>query len=292
METSFPGADARPLIRLALDEDVRTGDVTCRFVLPPGHRSRARVVAKEDGILAGLPLLPLLLEELDQVDPRSGAPEVRWTARRADGDRFAAGDVLLELEGPTQALLELERTLLNFLQHLCGVARSARQYQDAAGPSCRVLDTRKTTPGQRSLEKWAIVQGGGSNHRMGLWDAVLIKENHAAAAGGVRTAALRALERIPAGMPVIAEVRSLDELESVCDLPLQRVLLDNFRPEGIAQARRMRDGRGSTFALEASGGITLDTLPAYAAAGAEFVSVGALTHTVRPVDLSLLLEGT
>jgi nicotinate-nucleotide pyrophosphorylase (carboxylating) len=182
--------------------------------------------------------------------------------------------------------------LLNFLQHLCGVARSAHEYQAAAGPACRVLDTRKTTPGQRALEKWAIAQGGGSNHRMGLWDAVLIKENHAAAAGGVRQAVERALARRPEGMPVIAEVRSLQELESLLDLPLDRVLLDNFRPDGIAQARARRDRAQATFRLEASGGITLDTLPAYAAAGAEFVSVGALTHTVRPVDLSLLLEGT
>lgn len=292
MEHTFPGADARPLIRLALAEDVRSGDVTCAFVLPEGHRSRARVVAKEPGILAGLPLLPILLEELDQIDPQAGAPEVRWTSPRQDGTTFKTGDVLIELEGPTRALLELERVLLNFLQHLCGVARSAHEYQTAAGSTCRVLDTRKTTPGQRALEKWAIVQGGGSNHRMGLWDAVLIKENHAAAAGGVRPAVLRALERRPEGMPVIVEVRSLEELESVLDQPLARVLLDNFRPEDIAAARRRRDESGATFALEASGGITLATLPAYAAAGAEFVSVGALTHTVRPVDLSLLLEGT
>lgn len=292
MEHTFPGADARPLIRLALHEDVRSGDVTCLFVLPEGHGSRARVVAKEEGILAGLPLLPLLLEELDAVDPQAGASRVTWSSRFADGTPFSRGDVLVELEGPTRALLEVERALLNFLQHLCGVARSAHEYQVAAGPDCRVLDTRKTTPGQRALEKWAIAQGGGSNHRMGLWDAVLIKENHAAAAGGVRPAVELALTRRPEGMPVIAEVRSLQELESLLDLPLDRVLLDNFRPEGIAQARRIRDQAQATFRLEASGGITLDTLPAYAAAGAEFVSVGALTHTVRPVDLSLLLEGT
>lgn len=277
---------------MALAEDVRTGDVTCRTVLPAGHRSTARIVAKESGILAGLPLFELLREELAGLDPDAGASEVVGSSTLVDGQAFAAGTVILSLSGPTRALLELERVLLNFLQHLCGVALSASIHQAAAGPACRVLDTRKTTPGQRSLEKWAIVQGGGSNHRMGLWDAILIKENHASAAGGVRVAALRALEGRPEGMPVIVEVRSLDELEALRDLPLTRVLLDNFRPDQVAAARALRDEHGCAFGLEASGGITLATIPAYAAAGAEFVSVGALTHTVRPVDLSLLLEGT
>lgn len=292
MTSPFPTEDARALLRMALREDVRSGDVTSRIVLPPGHLSRARVVAKEPGILAGLPLVQILREELHEVDPDAGAPGVAVRTGFADGDRFARGDVLLELDGPTRAILEMERVLLNLLQHLCGVALAARTYQDLAGPSCKVLDTRKTTPGQRTLEKWAIVQGGGSNHRLGLWDAILIKENHAAAAGGVRAAALKALEGRPEGLPVIVEVRSLEELSELADLPLTRVLLDNFRPDGISAARELRDGRGATFGLEASGGITLETIASYSRAGAEYVSVGALTHTVRPVDLSLLLEGT
>lgn len=292
MTSSFPIEDARSLVALALLEDVRTGDVTSRFVLPPGHRSHARVVAKEPGILAGLPLVGILREELAKVDLDAGAMEVTTHSRFADGDRFAKGDVVLELSGPTRAILEIERVLLNLLQHLCGVALSARTYQDLAGPTCKVLDTRKTTPGQRTLEKWAIVQGGGSNHRLGLWDAILIKENHAAAAGGVALAARKALDLRPEGMPVIVEVRSLEELSEILDLPLTRVLLDNFRPDQIVAARALRDRHGASFGLEASGGITLETIASYAHAGAEFVSVGALTHTVRPVDLSLLLEGT
>jgi len=288
----FPEADARRLLAISLDEDVQTGDITCQLVLPQGHRSAARIVAKEPGILAGLPLLPILLQELDRIDSEAGAGNVTWTCLLADGMPFEPGSEILSLEGPTRALLELERTLLNFLQHLCGVALAASTYQAAAGPHCRILDTRKTTPGQRTLEKWAILCGGGSNHRMGLWDAILIKENHAAAAGGVVPAASRALELRPDGCPVIVEVRSLLELESLCDLPLTRVLLDNFRPEEIAAARSLRDDRGASFALEASGGITLSTVSAYARAGAEFVSVGALTHSVKPVDLSMLLEGT
>lgn len=292
MDSSFPLEDARRILRVAFEEDVRSGDITCQLVLPPHHRSRARIIAKADGILAGLPLLPPAIEELASLDPLSGARELVWSSPCRDGERFAAGDVLIALEGPTRAILELERTLLNLLQHLCGVASAASAHQRAAGPTCKVLDTRKTTPGQRTLEKWAIAKGGGSNHRMGLWDTILIKENHAAAAGGVRFAAAKALRDRPAGMDVIVEVRSLAELESIAELPLTRVLLDNFPTHMVRTARDARDAAGSTFALEASGGITLDTVAAYAAAGAEYVSIGSLTHSVMPVDLSLLLEGT
>ena len=206
--STFPVDDARRILRTAFIEDVRTGDITCRIVLPPGHRSRARVVAKESGILAGLPLLPLAIEELAALDPDALAGETTWSTPQEDGTPFDAGDTLIELEGPTRAILELERVLLNLLQHLCGVALAAATYQKAAGPTCKVLDTRKTTPGQRTLEKWAIVQGGGSNHRMGLWDAILIKENHVAAVGSARAAACMALASRPEGMDVIAEVRS------------------------------------------------------------------------------------
>lgn len=292
MDAVFPSEDSRRLLRLALQEDVRTGDVTCRFVLPDSHTSTARVVAREAGVFAGTPLLPLALAELDGLDPDSRAGSVRCTHLVADGASFQVGQTLLTMEGSTRAILEVERVLLNLLQHLCGVATSARTYQEAAGPGCRILDTRKTTPGQRTLEKWAIVQGGGSNHRMGLWDTVLIKENHAAACGGVRAACEKALSRRPPGMAVITEVRDLEELRGVLDLPLERILLDNFSPDQVRQARTLRDESGAVFGLEASGGITLSTLSEYARAGAEFVSVGALTHTVRPIDLSLLLEGT
>lgn len=292
MATPFPTDEARRILRFALDEDVRTGDITCLTVLPAGHRNKARITAKEPGILAGLPLVPLVIEELASIDPASDARSVTWRSGYQDGQPFQPGATLVEFEGPVQAILELERVLLNLLQHLCGVAQAAHTYQKAAGPDCKVLDTRKTTPGQRSLEKWAIVQGGGSNHRMGLWDAILVKENHVAAVGGVRDAALKALSARPDGMDVIVEVRTMDELGSLCDLPLTRVLLDNFTPDGIRQARELRDIRHAGFALEASGGIRLDTIASYARAGAEFISVGALTHSVAPVDLSLLLEGT
>jgi len=282
---------ARRIIRLALEEDIGTGDVTCRWVLPEGHRSHARVVAKQDGVLCGISLVPLVFEELATLDPQADAPLATWEILRKDGSLVHPGYEVLRLSGPTRAILEAERTLLNFAQHLSGVATQARIHQEAAGPGCRVLDTRKTTPGQRDLEKWAIRVGGGSNHRQGLWDAVLIKENHAQAAGGVRAAAHRALESKPPEMDIIVEVRSLEELASLLDLPLTRVLLDNFTPHEAVQATELVKRQLATFDLEVSGGIRLDTLPAYAATGVGFASVGALTHSAPPLDLSLLLEG-
>jgi len=285
----FPLEAATTIVRLALEEDIGGGDLTCRLVLPPGHRSRARVIAKASGVLAGLPLARLVFDQLKIVDPEAG--EVEVLALSKDGALVESKNVVLELQGPTRAILEGERTLLNFLQHLSGVATMAKRYQAAAGTTCKVLDTRKTTPGQRMLEKWAITVGGGANHRMGLWDAVLIKENHAQAAGSVRIAAQKALASKPASADLIVEVRDLEELRSVLDLPLTRVLLDNFAPELVAQALALRDASNAQFKLEVSGGITLETLPAYAKAGAEFASVGALTHSTMPLDLSLLLEG-
>lgn len=286
----FPLEAARRIVRLALEEDVGSGDLTCRLVLPPAHLSRAHVVAKARGVFCGSPLAPVVLSLLQELDPESGADQVCFEALVADGTFLEEGTVACRFEGPTRAILEAERTFLNFCQHLSGVASSARVHQEVAGASCRVLDTRKTTPGQRALEKWAIRVGGGTNHRLGLWDAVLVKENHAQAAGGVRAAALAALEKIAPGTPVIIEVRGLEELTSLLSLPLTRVLLDNFTPGEVARARDLRDHANATFALEASGGITLHTLAEYARSGVEYASVGALTHSARPLDLSLLLE--
>lgn len=247
------------------------------------------MVAKSKGVFAGMPLAQLVFDQVAQLDPVAGNVLLRPMVD--DGASVAEGTVVLELEGSTRAILEGERTFLNFAQHLSGVATAASVYQRAAGGECKVLDTRKTTPGQRLLEKWAIRIGGGSNHRIGLWDAVLIKENHAQAAGGVRSAARKAIASVEPGTDIIVEVRDLAELESVLDLPLTRVLLDNFQPATVERARALRDTAGAVFGLEVSGGINLETLPAYARSGAEFASVGALTHSTMPLDLSLLLEG-
>jgi nicotinate-nucleotide pyrophosphorylase (carboxylating) len=292
MIEELPWEAARRIVRMALEEDIGTGDVTSRWVLPRGHRSNARIVAKQEGVLCGTGLVSVVFEELAALDPEAEAGQVTWTHLRRDGDEIVPGLDVLALSGPTRAILEGERVLLNFVQHLSGVATQARIHQRAAGPSCRVLDTRKTTPGQRALEKWAIRAGGGSNHRQGLWDAVLIKENHAQAAGGVRAAAEAALARKPPEMDLIVEVRSLEELESIVDLPLTRVLLDNFTPETTRRAVALVRERDARFGLESSGGIRLETLPGYAAAGARYASLGALTHSALPLDLSLLLEGT
>ena len=288
----LPEESARRIVRLALEEDIGTGDATCIHVLPPGHRSSARIVAKQAGVLCGMGLVPLLFDELGKIDPDALAAEVAWRFAASDGEAVVPGRDVLHLSGPTRAILEGERVLLNFMQHLSGVATMAKSFQDAAGGTCRILDTRKTTPGQRALEKWAIRVGGGTNHRQGLWDAILIKENHAQAAGGVRAAALKALRSRPAGMDVIVEVRDLEELRQLLDLPLTRVLLDNFPPDLAAQASRLRTESGAEFPLEASGGLRLDTLAPFAASGVGYASVGALTHSALPLDLSLLLDGT
>ncbi len=247
------------------------------------------MVAKAQGVFAGMPLARLVFEQVARLDPVAGDVVVRPMVQ--DGASVAKGTVVLELVGSNRAILEGVRTFLNFAQHLSGVATAASVYQRAAGPGCKVLDTRKTTPGQRLLEKWAIRVGGGANHRIGLWDAVLIKENHAQAAGSVKIAAQKAIAAVAPGTDIIVEVRDLAELESLLDLPLTRVLLDNFAPGMVGEARALRDTAGAVFGLEVSGGITLHTLSAYARSGAEFASVVALTHSTMPLDLSLLLEG-
>lgn len=290
MANEFPIQDARNILRLALAEDCGTGDITCKLTVPASHRSRARIVAKEAGIFVGSPLFPLVFEELARLVPESLAAQASYDVQVQDGDAVEMGQVVATIAGPTSAILQAERTLLNLLQRLSGCATVARTYQEAAGPDCKVLDTRKTTPGLRQLEKYAIRMAGGSNHRMGLWDAVLVKENHARAAGGVRAAALAALAGKPETMPLIVEVESLEQLDSLCDLPLTRVLLDNFTPDQIREAVERRRRKGASFALEASGGITLATIADYAKAGADCISVGALTHSVKALDLSLLLE--
>jgi nicotinate-nucleotide pyrophosphorylase (carboxylating) len=290
MAHEFPTQDARSILRLALAEDCGTGDVTCLLTVPEGHTSSARIVAKESGVFVGGPLFALVFEELAALVPDSQASNVTFNVLVKEGDAVRNGQTVANISGPTQAILQAERTLLNLLQRLSGSATVARTYQEAAGPNCKVLDTRKTTPGLRQLEKYAIRMAGGSNHRMGLWDTVLIKENHARAAGGVRPAAVAALAGKPDSMPLIVEVESLEQLDSLCGLPITRVLLDNFTPDQIRKAVELRTLRNATFALEASGGITLETIAAYAQAGAEYISVGALTHSVKALDLSLLLE--
>jgi nicotinate-nucleotide pyrophosphorylase (carboxylating) len=260
------------ILRLALEEDIGSGDVTTSACVPADRRARGRFLAREALVLAGTEILTQLYDDI--------------TLRRNDGDTCEDGDVFAEVAGPARILLTYERTALNFLQRLSGVATVARQYAEAvAGTKCKVLDTRKTTPGMRSLEKAAAAAGGVTNHRMGLYDAILIKNNHIAAAGGVRAAIEQTRAASP--LPIEIEVRTRSELREALDAGAAHLLLDNLTPAEAADWIREIAGRAK---VELSGGITLDTVRAYAEAGADYVSSGAITHSARAMDISFRLE--
>ncbi|MGD2069709.1 MAG: carboxylating nicotinate-nucleotide diphosphorylase [Gemmatimonadota bacterium] len=269
------------LIRLALAEDVGPGDRSTEWTVPPGRSGRAVVVAKEGLVVAGTgPAREVF---------RTVEPSLAVEIRLEDGERARPGDEVLTLAGPLPGILTGERTALNFLGRLSGVASATHRYVEAVrGTGARVVDTRKTAPGWRLLEKAAVRAGGGSNHRMGLYDMVMIKDNHIAAAGGIRAA----VERVRAGnggdLPVEVEVSDLDELEEVLALGVDRVLLDNMDVPtlraAVARTRRLGEARPR---LEASGNVTLATIRRVAETGVDDVSVGALTHSAPSADLSL-----
>jgi nicotinate-nucleotide pyrophosphorylase (carboxylating) len=269
-----------PVVRLALEEDIGTGDVTSTACVPESRMATGRFLAREPLVLAGLGVLP----EIYQL--RGGVEDL--TLLKQDGDSCADGEILATVRGRARTLLECERVSLNFLQRLSGVATEARRFADAvAGSGCRVLDTRKTTPGLRALEKQAAAAGGVTNHRMGLWDAILIKNNHISAAGGVRQAIAAA--RAAGNLPIEIEVRTREELRDALDCGAAHLLLDNLTP---AEAKEWIGEIAGRARVELSGGITLENVRAYAAAGADFVSSGAITHSARSMDISFRLELT
>lgn len=273
------------LVAAALAEDLGEGDVTTRWTVPTGARGRAVVVVREPGVLAGREAADETFRRLDPALARI------WAA--GDGDRLEEGEAVLRLEGRLAPILAGERTALNFLGRLSGVATLTARYVEAVeGLACRITDTRKTTPGWRRLEKAATAAGGAINHRMGLWDMVLIKENHVQAAGGVAAAIRAARERAgAAGVEVEVEVRDQAELEAALDVSPDRILLDNMAPEALRRAVRTVEERPPPRPLlEASGGVTLATVRAVAECGVDFVSVGALTHSAPSLDLSLMVE--
>jgi nicotinate-nucleotide pyrophosphorylase (carboxylating) len=265
-------------IRRALEEDIGSGDVTSNACISDSQMASGRYLARESQVIAGLELLPLIF------DQRGGVSELQILKR--DGERCADGEVLATVRGRARTLLECERVSLNFLQRLSGVATLARQFTDAvAGTGCQVLDIRKTTPGLRRLEKMAAHSGGVVNHRMGLFDGVLIKNNHIAAAGGVRNAFTRAASAT--GLPIEIEVRTREELREALEAGAQHLLLDNLMPSEAAEWIREIAGRAR---VELSGGIHLGNVRAYAETGADFVSSGAITHSARAMDISFRLE--
>jgi nicotinate-nucleotide pyrophosphorylase (carboxylating) len=262
-------------VATALQEDVGSGDLTAQLV-PADRASRAIVITREDAVLCGTAWFE---EVFRQIDPRV---RVTWSAR--DADRVRADQQLCALEGAARSLLTGERTALNFLQMLSATATATRKYVDAvAGTKCRILDTRKTLPGLRQAQKYAVRCGGGTNHRIGLFDAILVKENHIAAAGSIASAVAEA-RRINAKVLLEVEVENLAQLREALAARVDRVLLDNFSLDQMREAVKVANGRTG---LEASGNISLETLRSVAETGVDFISVGGLTKHVRAVDLSM-----
>jgi nicotinate-nucleotide pyrophosphorylase (carboxylating) len=275
---ALPVGAYRELVRQALAEDVGRGDVTTIATVDPSQRATAVLIAKSPCVLAGL---DLFCEALRQCDPL-----VTVRRLKCDGDRCEPGTVVAEVDGQAAGLLTAERTALNFIQRLSGTATLARQFADAAGGRIVVLDTRKTTPLFRELEKYAVRAGGATNHRMRLDDGVLIKDNHIRLAGGVEAAVLRMRASQP-GMPIEVEAQSLAQVDDALRAGADIVLLDNLTTPDIVEAVRRCRGRAKT---EISGGVTLARLPELATTGADFVSVGALTHSAPAADLSFEIE--
>jgi nicotinate-nucleotide pyrophosphorylase (carboxylating) len=268
------------LVRRALEEDVGPGDVTSRACLSAEQAARAVIVAREPGVLSGLEAAREVFRQVN--------PEIEFRGLLGEGDAFAAEYRLSAMAGPARDLLIAERVALNFLQRLCGVATLTRRYVEAiAGTGARIVDTRKTTPGLRRLEKAAVRAGGGHNHRFGLYDGVLIKDNHLLAAGGITAAVQAARVTAHQLLKIEVEIDRLDQLEEALAADADLVLLDNMSVEDLAEAVRRTAGRAQ---LEASGGVSLETVAAIAATGVDFISVGRLTHSVPAVDLSMEVE--
>ena len=267
------------LIDLAFAEDIGDGDHTTLSTIPADAMGRQHLLVKEEGILAGVDIARRVFERYD--------PSLKMTVMIGDGPRVKPGDIAFVVEGPVRSLLVTERTMLNIMQRMSGIATMTARYQERLkGLKAKVLDTRKTTPGMRILEKEAVRIGGGANHRIGLFDMILIKDNHVDFAGGIPNAVSRArayLKEKGKDLKIEVEVRNTDEIRQALDARVDRIMLDNFTPERTAEAVALIGGAAE---IESSGGITLDTLRAYGEAGVDFISVGALTHSVKGLDMS------
>ena len=278
--SGLPVQQVRKIVSRALVEDLGDGDFTTRLTVPEAAKARGTFYSKQPLVVAGLPVAAAVFRLLQ--------PDYEWKAVTSDGASVQAGERLAIAEGKAATLLSGERVALNFLQRLSGIATLTRKFKDQLrGLKAELLDTRKTTPGLRILEKYAVSMGGGTNHRMGLDDGILIKNNHLAIAGGIRAAIQRVRTGQPAGMPVEVEVRNPQELEEAIGAGAEIVLLDNMPPDEVAACVSLARGR---VLLEVSGGVSLENIHAYAETGVDKISLGALTHSAPAVDINFLIE--
>jgi nicotinate-nucleotide pyrophosphorylase (carboxylating) len=277
------------ILEQALVEDKATSDVTTALTVDPALRATATIIAKEECVLAGLPCIPRFLDIFARLDSRnSGRYEVVSHPEIFDGVRLRKGQAVAVIRHNARVILACERVILNLMQRMSGIATLTRRYVDAvAGTGAKVLDTRKTVPGLRILDKYAVRCGGGENHRLDLSDGILIKNNHISLGGGIEKVLARARERRKPGQTIDIEVRNFAELELALDHGAESLLLDNMAPADVKKAVADVRGRGLTFPVEASGGITLENVRKYALAGPDYISVGALTHSAQAVDLSM-----
>jgi len=267
-------------IDIAFKEDIGDGDHTTLSCIPHDLQGRARLLVKEDGILCGVELAKKIFAKFD--------PTLKMTQYLHDGDAIKKGDIAFVVEGKTISILQTERLVLNFMQRLSGIATQTHEYVKLLeGTNTKILDTRKTTPGLRLLEKYAVKTGGGENHRIGLYDMILIKDNHIDYAGGVTKAITKTKEYLKEkgkDLKIEVEARTLDEIKEILKFDVERILIDNFTPEETKVAVALINGKCKT---ESSGGITKESIRAYAEAGVDYISVGALTHHINSLDLSL-----
>jgi len=275
---ALEAATFRDALHRALEEDLGGGDITTEATVAPELRARGIILAKSDCVIAGLDVAAEAFRQLD--------PGVTFTVHKPDGSRCAPGETVADVRGYAGAMLTAERTALNFLQRLSGIATLTRRFVDAAGGRITVLDTRKTTPGLRALEKYAVRAGGGTNHRFGLEDGILIKDNHIRLAGGVEAAMAR-MKAADLRLPIEIEAQSLDQVDAALAAGASIILLDNLSLEETCEAVRRIAGRAK---VEISGGVTFERMPELAATGADYVSIGALTHSAPAADLSFELE--
>jgi len=273
-------AQVKTVVQRALSEDIGDGDVTTQCIVPADAMLKGQFIAKEAGVVAGLEVVKLTFSLIDTY--------VQFTPHVADGEQVIAGSIIAAINGPGYALLSGERVALNFLQRMSGIASLTRRFVEAVqGTSAIILDTRKTAPGLRLLDKWAVQLGGGHNHRFGLYDMVLVKDNHIAAVGSISEAVARVRAKDKQRRPIEVEVKTLAELQEALALGLDRVMLDNMSLTEMREAVHLTNGR---LPLEASGNVNLENVGAIAKTGVDYVSVGMLTHSVQALDVSLELD--